>query len=69
LRKFFVLWVSQAASLLGSSLVQFALAWYLTKGTGSATVLATAVMVGMLPQIILGPFIGPYIDRWDRKKI
>lgn len=69
MKKFFILWISQAASLLGSSLVQFALAWYLTKETGSATVLATAVMAGMIPQIILGPIIGPYIDRWDRKKI
>jgi DHA3 family macrolide efflux protein-like MFS transporter len=56
-------------SLLGSALVEFALAWYLTIETGSATVLATAMMVALLPQIILGPFIGPLIDRWDRKRI
>jgi DHA3 family macrolide efflux protein-like MFS transporter len=49
--------------------VEFALAWYLTKSTGSATVLSTALMVALLPQIILGPFIGPLVDRWDRKKI
>jgi len=69
LKKFFVLWSSQAASQFGSAVVGFALAWYLTKETGSATVLATAMMVAMLPQIILGPFIGPFVDRWDRKKI
>ena len=56
-------------SLLGSALVEFALAWYLTIQTGSATILATAVMVALLPQVILGPFIGPLIDRWNRKKI
>jgi DHA3 family macrolide efflux protein-like MFS transporter len=56
-------------SLLGSALVEFALAWYLTIQTGSATVLATAMMVALLPQIILGPFIGPLIDRWNRKRI
>jgi DHA3 family macrolide efflux protein-like MFS transporter len=69
MKKFFVLWSSQAASMFGSAVVSFALAWYLTKETNSATVLATAMMVAMLPQIILGPFIGPFIDRWDRKKI
>jgi MFS transporter, DHA3 family, macrolide efflux protein len=69
MKKFFIIWISQAASLLGSSLVGFALAWYLTQETGSATVLATAMMLNFLPQIILGPFIGPYIDRWNRKKI
>jgi DHA3 family macrolide efflux protein-like MFS transporter len=69
LKKFFVLWSSQAASLFGSAVVNFALAWYLTKETGSATVLATALMVAMIPQIVLGPFVGPLVDRWDRKKI
>jgi DHA3 family macrolide efflux protein-like MFS transporter len=32
-------------------------------------VLATAMMVAMFPQIIFGPFIGPFVDRWNRKKI
>jgi DHA3 family macrolide efflux protein-like MFS transporter len=63
------LWISQAFSLVGSAVVEFALAWYLTKKTGSSTVLATALMVALVPSIILGPFIGPLIDRWDRKKI
>jgi DHA3 family macrolide efflux protein-like MFS transporter len=67
-KKFFVLWSSQAASLFGSAVVDFALAWYITRETGSATVLATALMITMVPSIILGPFIGPFIDRWSRKK-
>jgi MFS transporter, DHA3 family, macrolide efflux protein len=54
---------------VGSAVVEFALAWYLTRETGRATVLATALLVALLPPIILGPFIGPLIDRWDRKKI
>jgi DHA3 family macrolide efflux protein-like MFS transporter len=69
MKKFFILWSSQAASLFGSAVVNFALAWYLTRETGSATVLATALIVAMIPQIVLGPFIGPLVDRWDRKKI
>jgi DHA3 family macrolide efflux protein-like MFS transporter len=69
MRKFFILWSSQAASLFGSAVVNFALAWYLTRETGSATILATALMVAMVPQIVLGPFIGPLVDRWNRKMI
>jgi DHA3 family macrolide efflux protein-like MFS transporter len=69
MKKFFILWSSQAASLFGSAVVSFALAWYLTKQTGSATVLATAIMVAMIPQIVLGPFVGPLVDRRSRKKI
>jgi len=63
------LWISQAASLFGSAVVDFALAWYLTRETGKATVLATALMAALIPQIVLGPFVGPLIDRWSRKKI
>jgi MFS transporter, DHA3 family, macrolide efflux protein len=69
MKKFLVLWISQAISLFGSAVVEFALAWYLTIETGSATVLATAMLVAFLPQIILGPFIGPLVDRWNRKLI
>jgi len=68
-KKFFVLWSSQAASMFGSSVVGFALAWYLAQKTGSATILSTAMMVNFIPQIVLGSFIGPFIDRWNRKKI
>ncbi|MBP7095330.1 MAG: MFS transporter [Spirochaetia bacterium] len=67
--RFFLIWGGQALSLLGSSLVQFALVWWMTRETGSATVLATATLVALLPQIVLGPFIGPLVDRLDRRRI
>ncbi|PWH11992.1 MAG: MFS transporter [Anaerolineae bacterium] len=65
--KFFVIFAGQALSLFGSGLVQFALVWYLTQQTGSATILATATLVAMLPQIFLGPFVGALVDRWNRR--
>lgn len=67
--RFFTIWGGQALSILGSQLVQFALIWYLTIKTGSATVLATASLVGMLPNVVLGPFVGTLVDRWNRRKI
>ena len=66
---FFPFWISQAFSLLGSSLVQFALVWWLTRETGSATVLATASMAALLPEMIIQPFAGAIIDRLDRKRL
>jgi len=66
---FFTIWIGQAFSLLGSQLVQFALIWYLTVQTESATVLATVTMVAMLPGVFLSPFIGPLVDRWNRRWI
>ena len=67
--RFFTIWGGQAFSLFGSALVQFALVWYLTRETGSATVLATATLVSLLPNIFLGPFIGALVDRWNRRLI
>ena len=69
MRPFFILWGGQSISLLGSQAVQFALIWWLTAETGSATVLATAAILGLLPQSLLGPFIGALVDRWNRKRI
>jgi DHA3 family macrolide efflux protein-like MFS transporter len=67
LRPFFVLWGGQAISLFGSQIVQFAIIWWLTQETGSATILAAASLVGLLPQVILGPFVGVLVDRWSRR--
>lgn len=66
---FFTIWVGQAFSLLGSQVVQFALVWWLTRSTGSATVLATATLVALLPGILLGPFAGACVDRWNRRLV
>jgi DHA3 family macrolide efflux protein-like MFS transporter len=68
-RPFFLIWSGQAFSLVGSMLVQFALVWWLTERTGSATVLATATLVGMAPSIIIGPFAGALVDRWNRRAV
>jgi len=66
-RRFFTIWTGQAFSLLGSQLVSFAVIWWMTQTTGSATVLATASLVGLLPQVILGPLTGTLVDRWNRR--
>ncbi len=64
---FFSIWSGQAASLFGSRIVQFALVWWLTSTTGSATILATSTLVALIPEIVLLPIAGVYIDRWNRR--
>src|SRR5687767_2579752 len=64
---FLTIWVGQVFSLLGSELVQFALIWYLTLETQSATVLATVAAFQMLPSVLIGPFAGALVDRWNRR--
>jgi DHA3 family macrolide efflux protein-like MFS transporter len=68
-KPFFAFWISQAFSLFGSTLVQFALVWWLTKSTGSASILATASAIAILPEIIVSPFAGAIVDRTNRKTV
>ena len=68
-RRFFTIWTGQQLSLVGSRAAQFALVWWLTTTTGSATVLATATTVALIPQILLGPISGAYVDRWNRRLV
>lgn len=67
LRTFLIIFSGQAFSLLGSAAVNFALVWWLTAETGSARILSWASIAAILPQALLGPFTGPFIDRWDRR--
>jgi len=69
LKAFLIIWGGQVVSLLGSSLVGFALVWYLTEQTGSAVVLALATGISILPQIVISPFAGALVDRWNRRII
>lgn len=66
---FYPIWFGQAFSLLGSRLVSFALIWYLADQTEKGVVLATAALVGLIPELILMPFAGACVDRWNRRRI
>ena len=67
-RPFAIMWGGQAVSLFGSRLVRFTIVWYLTLQTGSATILAIATIMALLPQVLIGPFAGSYVDRWNRRR-
>ncbi len=68
-RRFFTIWTGQAISLLGSQVVHFAIVWYLTEQTGSATVLTIATLFGVLPGVILSPIAGTLVDRSNRRLV
>jgi DHA3 family macrolide efflux protein-like MFS transporter len=69
LKDFMKILGGQGFSLVGSALVQFSLVWWLTITTGSAIVLAIATIMALLPQILISPFAGVLVDRWDRRKV
>ncbi|MFX1369081.1 MAG: MFS transporter [Promethearchaeota archaeon] len=69
LKDFMKILGGQGFSLVGSALVQFSLVWWLTITTGSAIVLAIATIMALLPQILISPFAGVLVDRWNRRKV
>jgi len=67
-KKFLIIWAGQFISLISSSAVNFAIIIWLSLETQSAEVLAFAAISALLPQALIGPIAGVYVDRWDRKK-
>jgi DHA3 family macrolide efflux protein-like MFS transporter len=68
-RGYLFFWSGQLVSLLGSSIVQFVIIWWITVTTGSALYLAIATFLSLAPLVAIGPIAGVYADRWDRKKL
>lgn len=60
---------AQTISLFGSSLVQYAIVWYITITTSSGKMLTISTLCGFLPQIFISLFAGVWIDRYNRKKM
>lgn len=58
---------SQALTLLGSSLVQYAMMWHITLDTESGFMMTLYIICGFLPMFIVSPFAGVWADRYDRK--
>ncbi|MDD2288228.1 MAG: MFS transporter [Bacteroidales bacterium] len=58
---------SQAISLFGSSLVQYAILWYITLETKSGTMMMISIVFGFVPTFFLAPFAGVWADRYNRK--
>ncbi len=68
-KQFAVIYAGQAFSLLGSAAVQFAVIWWLTIQTESAITLTIASIVTFLPNMLIGPFAGVWVDRYNRRTV
>lgn len=68
-RNFFIIISGQTISLIGSAAVQFSLIWWITSETSSALMLSFAGLAAFLPQLVLGPFAGVWVDRLKRKTV
>ncbi|MCI4353748.1 MAG: MFS transporter [Thermoplasmata archaeon] len=67
-RPFLLLWAAQLVSQSGDFIFEVALLWLVLQLTHSAFAVALVVVATILPGVLLGPFLGVFIDRWDRRR-
>jgi MFS family permease len=67
LKTFVTIWLGQLVSLLGSGLTGFALGIWVLERTHSVTQFTLIIVLAGLPGILVGPFAGALVDRWDRR--
>ncbi|MEE9410675.1 MAG: MFS transporter [Candidatus Heimdallarchaeota archaeon] len=67
LKGYILFWFGQLISLLGSSIIQFVLIWWVTVITADPVYLSLAAFIGFAPMIILTPLAGVLVDRYSRK--
>src|SRR3972149_2950493 len=69
MRTFFTVWGGQLVSILGSTMSAFGLQLWVYAETGSVTNLALAPRPSPPPAVLISPFAGALVDRWDRRKV
>ncbi|AEC01598.1 MFS transporter [Parasphaerochaeta coccoides] len=68
-KTFITIYTGQAISIITSSVLGYAIIWYVTKETQSAAMLSLTTFMSFLPRILFGPLAGSVIDRTERKLI
>lgn len=69
MKTYYIMWIGQLFSALGSGITSFALGIWILGETDSVTNFALVAVIAGLPGVIFAPFIGALVDRYDRKLI
>jgi MFS family permease len=59
----------QSLSLIGTWMTQVASSWLVYRLTNSALLLGMVSFSGQIPALLLTPFAGVWVDRWDRRMV
>ena len=59
----------QSVSLIGSWITRIATSWLVYRLTGSELLLGVVAFASQIPMLILAPFAGVFVDRWNRHRI
>ncbi len=68
-RNFLVLWISQTISNSGDVIFALAVIWYVLISTKSILLVGLVVASSFLPDILIAPFAGTYVDRFNRRSV
>ncbi|MEL7034329.1 MAG: MFS transporter [Cyanobacteria bacterium J06592_8] len=69
MQTFFIIWLGQVVSVLGTYITDFALGVWVYQETGSITQFAMTVVFMHLPNLMVSAFAGILVDRWNRRWI
>lgn len=69
IKTFITIWFGQFVSQIGTALTRFALLIWAYEQTGSAMSVALLGFFSFLPNLVVSPFAGVWVDRLDRRKI
>src|SRR3982751_596401 len=68
-RNFRLFFSGQSVSLVGTWITRIATSWLVYRLTGSALLLGIVGFCGQIPTLLLAPFAGVLVDRWNRHRI
>lgn len=68
-RNYRLFFSGQSVSLIGTWITRIATSWLVYRLTGSAFLLGLVGFCSQIPTLLLTPFTGVLVDRWDRHRI
>ncbi|GAA4061169.1 MFS transporter [Nonomuraea soli] len=68
-RRFAGIWTAELVSVIGSSLTAFVLSVWVYQESGSETQFALNMLCATLPGLLITPFAGVIVDRFDRRAV
>ncbi|MEO0707275.1 MAG: MFS transporter [Cyanobacteria bacterium J06649_5] len=69
MRTFLTIWLGQLVSLLGSEMTNFAITIWAWETTERATPLSFILVAVQIPRLLISPFAGIWVDRFNRKTL
>jgi MFS family permease len=68
-RNYRLFFSGQSVSLVGTWITRIATSWLVYRLTGSVLLLGVVGFCGQIPTLLLAPFAGVLVDRWNRHRI